>query len=145
MYMYVFFFRMDSLKSWRGHQHFKRSSWLPNCFSKKLCKFMKPSAIYTSPYMLTTLVIPKKTKRLLLRLNKFSVWQPLKDLCLLTTMSVGMCNRNFLYQQKKIVIQFTKRGEKVIWKYKSIVNYQHLWQLLAIYCSLVMCTTTVSN
>lgn len=86
----------------------------------------------------------KKTKRLLLRLNKFSVWQPLKDLCLLTTMSVGMCNRNFLYQQKK-VIQFTKRGEKVIWKYKSIVNYQHLWQLLAIYCSLVMCTTTVSN
>lgn len=62
---------------------------------------MKPSAIYTSPYMLTTLVIPKKTKRLLLRLNKFSVWQPLKDLCLLTSMSVGMCNRNFLYQQKK--------------------------------------------
>ena len=114
-----FFFRMESLKSWRGHQHFKGSSWLPNCLSKELYKFMKPSAIYTFPYMLTMLVIPKKkTKRLLLLLNKFSVWQPLMDLCFLTSMSVRMCNRNFLYRQKKKkkkVIQFTKRGEKVIW------------------------------
>ena len=47
------------------------------------------------------LFLKKKTKRLLLRLNKFSVWQPLKDLCFLTSMSVRMCNRNFLYRQKK--------------------------------------------
>ena len=77
-------------------------------FPKKLYKFIMPSAIYMFPYTLATLAIPKKTKRLLLRLNKFSFWQLLKDLCLLTSMSVGMCNRNFLYQQK-IVSSHKKR------------------------------------
>lgn len=93
-----FFFRMESSKV-EGTSALQRkfmTAKLP--FKRTVQVYEAISNLYISLYAYNA--IPKN-KRLLLRLNKFSVWQPLKDLCFLTSMSVRMCNRNFPLSAKK--------------------------------------------
>lgn len=113
VYIYMYFFSLE----WILSKVERDMSILKEVFMIAKLLFQKPAQIYNTVINLCFLIPSlcwlslKNPKILLLRLNKFSVWQLLKNFCLLTSMSVGMCNRNSFYQ-RKTVIQFTKMGRK---------------------------------